>query len=45
MHWRFRVFSAKTIDIEVWLPSQNCFREISLVQILETFNQEELMQG
>ena len=21
--------AAKTIDIEVWLPSQNCFREIS----------------
>ena len=21
--------SAKTIDLEVWLPSQNCFREIS----------------
>ena len=29
MYWRFRFSAAKTYDLEVWLPSQNKYREIS----------------
>ena len=29
MYWRFGFSSAKTFDIEVWMPSQNKYREIS----------------
>ncbi|HVV68500.1 MAG TPA: serine--tRNA ligase [Gammaproteobacteria bacterium] len=29
--------SAKTYDLEVWLPSQNCYREISSCSNFETF--------
>jgi len=32
--------AAKTYDIEVWLPSQNCYREISSCSNCEDFRQE-----
>ncbi len=33
--------AAKTYDLEVWLPSQNTYREISSVVTLKRFKQEE----
>jgi seryl-tRNA synthetase len=29
MLWRFRFFCSKTYDLEVWIPSQETYREIS----------------
>ena len=33
--------SAKTYDLEVWLPGQNAYREISSCSVLSRFKQEE----
>lgn len=37
MHRRFRILASKTYDIEVWLPSQNKYREISSVSNCKDF--------
>jgi len=35
--------SAKTYDIEVWLPSQNCYREISSCSNFQDFQARRVM--
>ena len=37
MYWRLRIGAAKTYDIEVWLPSQKKYREISSCSNCEGF--------
>lgn len=35
--------SAKTYDLEVWLPSQNCYREISSCSLFKDFQSRRMM--
>ena len=37
MHSGYGFAAAKTYDLEVWLPGQNCFREISSCSNTEAF--------
>ena len=37
MFWRYRIGAKKTYDLEVWLPGQQSFREISSVSICGDF--------
>ncbi|EKU30774.1 seryl-tRNA ligase [Alcaligenes sp. HPC1271] len=42
MHWRYGFSAAKTYDLEVWLPAQDTFREISSVSNCEAFQARRL---